>query len=115
MGDEQIRAFAKAILHGDDEHREWLMEAAEAFIAQSPLPPPRGKGTNPPKEVSAFALHDRVKHLSLDLGTVTDHDGREITVTFDRVTPKGHPVIGIYDDNWFRIWPGTLSRVPSQE
>src|SRR5690242_9315440 len=63
--DERIRAFAKAILHGDDEHREWLTEAAEAFIAGTPLPPPRGKGTNPPKEVSAFALHDRVKHLSL--------------------------------------------------
>lgn len=41
---EVVRAFAKAMLHGDDEHKAWLLEAAEAFIAGNPLPPPRGKG-----------------------------------------------------------------------
>lgn len=45
---EQIRAFATAILHGDDEHRDWLLEAAERFIAGQPLPEPRGKGTAKP-------------------------------------------------------------------
>lgn len=38
-----IRAFTEAILHGDDEHKAWLQEAAEAYIAGKPLPPPRAK------------------------------------------------------------------------
>lgn len=42
-----IRAFAYAILHGDDEHRAWLIEAAEAFIVNDPIPEPRGKGIEP--------------------------------------------------------------------
>jgi hypothetical protein len=29
----QVRAFAAYILHGDNRHRAWLLEAAEAFIA----------------------------------------------------------------------------------
>jgi hypothetical protein len=36
-----IRHFTQAILHGDDEHRAWLQEAAEAFIEGRELPPPR--------------------------------------------------------------------------
>jgi hypothetical protein len=45
---EPVRAFAKAVLHGDNEHKAWLLEAAEAFIEGKPLPEPRGKGTAPP-------------------------------------------------------------------
>jgi hypothetical protein len=41
---EPVRAFAKAVLHGDDEHKAWLLEAAEAFIDGKPLPAPRGRG-----------------------------------------------------------------------
>jgi hypothetical protein len=36
-----IRGFAKAILHGSDLHRQWLLEAAEAYIKGDPLPPPK--------------------------------------------------------------------------
>lgn len=39
-----IREFAKAILHGDDEHQSWLLEAAHAFIVGDPMPSARGKG-----------------------------------------------------------------------
>lgn len=40
----RIRAFAKAILHGDAEHRRWLLDAAEAFIeGRRPLPPSKPK------------------------------------------------------------------------
>jgi hypothetical protein len=39
-----VERFAIAILHGDDEHREWLLEAAREFIAGRPIPPARGKG-----------------------------------------------------------------------
>jgi hypothetical protein len=37
-----VRNFARAILHGSDPHRVWLLEAAEAFINGERLPPPRG-------------------------------------------------------------------------
>jgi hypothetical protein len=44
--EEAIRKFVGAILHGDIEHRVWLLEAAEAFIKGEPLPTPRGKGVS---------------------------------------------------------------------
>lgn len=47
MGALGVREFANAILHGDDEHRAWLLEAAEAFIAGTSLPEPRDKGSAP--------------------------------------------------------------------
>jgi len=41
-----VERFAKAILHGNDDHRDWLLEAASAFNAGIPLPAPRGKGVS---------------------------------------------------------------------
>lgn len=41
QGDKSVIAFATAVLHGDDEHRAWLLEAASAFVAGTPLPPVR--------------------------------------------------------------------------
>jgi hypothetical protein len=35
-----VTAFATAILHGDEKHRQWLKDAAEAFVAGRPLPAP---------------------------------------------------------------------------
>jgi len=32
------------ILHGSDEHRQWLTEAIEAFLANKPIPEARGTG-----------------------------------------------------------------------
>ena len=43
-----VKNFARAILHGDEIHRQWLLDAADAFIKGRHLPPPRdGKGTIP--------------------------------------------------------------------
>lgn len=39
--DHEVMAFAKAILHGSQEHRYWLIEAARAFIDNKEVPPPR--------------------------------------------------------------------------
>ena len=36
-----VLAFAEAVLHGDEEHRIWLMEAAECWVAGRDLPVPR--------------------------------------------------------------------------
>ena len=39
---EGIREFAKSILHGDKAHKDWLLAAAERFIAgKKPKKPPR--------------------------------------------------------------------------
>lgn len=37
-----VRDFADAIQHGLPEHRRWLTEAVEAYIAGDALPAPRG-------------------------------------------------------------------------
>lgn len=42
----QVRAFAAYILHGDEHHRAWLLAAAEAFIADEPLPAHRSPDRN---------------------------------------------------------------------
>jgi hypothetical protein len=33
------------VLHGDQEHRDWLTEAFNAAWENRPVPPPRGSGT----------------------------------------------------------------------
>lgn len=45
---EQVEAFANAILHGDEVHRAWLLEAAACWVAGKPLPSPRS--TLPPAD-----------------------------------------------------------------
>lgn len=42
---KHVRAFALAILHGDETHQTWLLEAAEAYVMQRALPPPRSGAT----------------------------------------------------------------------
>jgi hypothetical protein len=37
-------AFIRAILHGDDEHRLWLLEAAAHWNSGQPVPEPKGFG-----------------------------------------------------------------------
>lgn len=44
--DDAVREFARAILHGDEQHQAWLVEAADSFVAGEPLPEPRGKGAS---------------------------------------------------------------------
>ena len=43
---EVVERYLDGILHGDDEHREWLEEATYAFFIEGkPMPTPRGSGT----------------------------------------------------------------------
>ena len=50
--DARIRDFAKSILHGDKAHRDWLMAAAEAFIAGKRVPkPPKPKQQPKPHRI----------------------------------------------------------------
>jgi hypothetical protein len=68
---EAVRRFTQAILHGDDEHRAWLIEAAEAFIAGQSMPPPRDGGEPAPPPVP-----DREAVARAALGAMKYADGR---------------------------------------
>jgi hypothetical protein len=37
-----LRRFAATIAHGDAEHRQWLLDAADAFADDEPVPEMRG-------------------------------------------------------------------------
>ena len=54
-----VLAFAEAVLHGDDEHRAWLMEAAERWVAGEELPAPRSRSAYPDTWIPK--LGDRVR------------------------------------------------------
>lgn len=45
---EKVREFANLVQHGDDVHRAWLLEAAEAFINGRNISPPRNSDQKPP-------------------------------------------------------------------
>lgn len=36
--DRGVKAFARAVLHGNQEHQDWLIAAADAWVAGEPLP-----------------------------------------------------------------------------
>ena len=40
-----IDVLLEGILHGDDEHKEWLTEAIHCWDKNQPIPTPRGSGT----------------------------------------------------------------------
>lgn len=60
---DEVLSFASAIAHGDQEHRGWLAEAAQAFNQGKPLPPPRGKGTQ--EAASPVSSTSSVSHAEL--------------------------------------------------
>jgi hypothetical protein len=61
---ELIEKYLDGVLHGDEEHREWLTEATYAFFSEDkPVPPPRGSGTKDRlyKEIETLRL--KIKQL----------------------------------------------------
>jgi hypothetical protein len=43
---ELVEKYLDGILHGDDEHRDWLEEATYNYwLYDKPIPSPRGSGT----------------------------------------------------------------------
>ena len=44
-----VMSFAEAILHGDAEHKAWLIEAAVQFTKDGTVPPPRGLKVEKPE------------------------------------------------------------------
>lgn len=62
--------------------------------------------------VSDFKVGDRVAHPVCGSGTVTAID-YSVHVTFDRAANTGRRLSGIYDDIWFRKYPGDLVKEPA--
>jgi len=61
---EDIERFLDGILHGDDEHREWLEEATyNFFIHDKPMGEPRGSGTKDRLYKEIEKLREEIKQL----------------------------------------------------
>ena len=61
-----------------------------------------------------FKNGDRIRHKSRDeLGTVKITDEGHVMVTFDKPTPRGGQSVGIYDYNWFEVYPNGLELAQS--
>jgi hypothetical protein len=106
-----IRQFAEAILHGDDEHRSWLTEAAEAFISGQPMPAPRGKGTaalTPSAPIAAPVRDEgarepigylnvyRDKHGEYEVGCTDPYHTIEEARDYGAMTAEFAEYVGIY-------------------
>lgn len=111
-----VMEFAEAVLHGDGEHRAWLMEAAEAFIVKRPLPPPRGKGTSvglgewlpietAPKDGSAAWLHDPLANEYHPLGCqqVGRWNSRLREPHWEMVDPQTGEICGASPTHWMPL------------
>jgi hypothetical protein len=81
---EPVQAFAKAVLHGDDEHKAWLLEAAGAFIAGNPLPAPRGKGAAPPRPDASAGLIEAAEMAEKEAPGWSISDGMIVLQQFAR-------------------------------
>lgn len=42
MVEIMMEDFVESILHGSDDHKEWLVEAGECYLRQMSPPEPRG-------------------------------------------------------------------------
>ena len=59
-----------------------------------------------------FAAGDRVEHRTMGPGTVQRREKGDVHVVYDRIQRNGEHAVGIYDTNWFNIYPGMLGKLP---
>lgn len=59
-----IGKLLEGILHGDDEHREWLTEAVNNWAEGLPIPEPRGSGTKD-------GLYKEIERLKKEIALLT--------------------------------------------
>ena len=52
----KLAAFVTEIQHGDDRHKEWLWNAAHAFVAGDPVPKPDSAPIPSNEELAALSL-----------------------------------------------------------
>jgi hypothetical protein len=80
-----VTEFTTLILHGDDQHKAWLLAARDAFIAGEPMPPPSGgnsfgRGWAAAIEAAAALAEEKASQLDR-LATKAFEQGR----TTDRI------------------------------
>ena len=62
---ELVEKYLDGILHGDDEHRDWLEEATYNYwLYNKPIPSPRGSGTKDRLYKEIERLRSEVERLS---------------------------------------------------
>jgi hypothetical protein len=66
---DTITRLWTALAHGDDDHREWLREAIEAFFTDQPIPAPYGSGN---KERLIHDLQDEIITLRKEIMLLTE-------------------------------------------
>lgn len=72
---QAVRHFAELILHGDDEHKGWLTEAAECYANNQPMPPARGKGASAVLSLSPTGTgEDEIAKLRREYRPTMDRD-----------------------------------------
>jgi hypothetical protein len=95
-----VMDFAKKILHGDETHRQWLINAAAAYINGDAIPPPKGSCTTadaatPEEEVSEAEMS--WLRAQVPLGGMTVRDRMTWTVIqekLDKVIRRAAPQQG---------------------
>ena len=66
---EDVERFLDGILHGDDEHRDWLEESTyNFFIHDLPMAKPRGSGTKDRLYKEIERLREENTQLKSQLG-----------------------------------------------
>lgn len=69
MDNNKVKEFATAILHGDEVHKEWLLEAADKFVKGEPVPEPRQK-----------AVEHEWNHVAYVVGFLFRNDDKEVAL-----------------------------------
>ena len=64
----------KGILHGDEEHREWLTEAVNNWAENKPIPEPRGSGTKDRLYQEIERLKEENNELKLAMQFIEDNN-----------------------------------------
>lgn len=67
--ERMVLRFSELILHGDEEHREWLRLAARAFVDGVAVPPPAGLGKVEVLEKALNAACGYLLNAKIDLET----------------------------------------------
>jgi hypothetical protein len=63
----QFDKLLQDVLHGDEEHKQWLTDAFNAAWNGTPVPPPRGSGTKDRLYNELILAQARIATLALEL------------------------------------------------
>lgn len=82
-----VREFARAILHGDEKHRAWLLDAAERFVAGVAIDNPAARAA-PVEAPSGSLLRPALTFPNHPVIPRTDAKFEAIAMLLDRVRSR---------------------------